>query len=204
MNVNYGIHAFELQFYSCHINNIEFDLLWDLMLQCFQSDCMRTYEGQKRLLAIGNYNINVIKDKNMLIAFMAWWNFSWCTFIEYIGVRPEYRGQSLAETLLTSILHENKLTILEVDNENVKAYMLYSKEGFYVNSFDYSPMDLRHGIRCRHKLKLMSFPRKLTEDEYRQFIIELHKPQYNTESSGIKSMDDERKTLKKKRQKDTV
>lgn len=177
--MTHRINSFNSQISSVSTNKLDFDSLWSLMDQCFQSDYMRTYEGQKSLLQTENYNVNVIKDNDTLIAFMAWWDFSWCNFIEYIGVCPEYRCQGLARTLLTSILQNNKLTILEIDDKNKNAYTLYKKEGFYINSFDYSPIALKPGGCYYQKLKLMSFPRKLTEDEYKRFITELHKPVYN-------------------------
>ena len=156
-----------------------FDSFWQLMVSCFHSEYLRTYDGQKSLLNIHNYNTLIFKDGENVIALITWWSFSKCNFIEYIGVSTLYRHQCLAGTLLSRVLQGKKLTILEVEESNTIARSLYLDKGFSDNSYDYIPMALRHEIYCGPKLLLMSFPRRLSEGDYRWFIKEIHKPKYN-------------------------
>ena len=68
-----------------------FDLVYQLMAESFPESERRTYQGQKDLLKLNNYNILVLKENDDILAFYAVWENEKYRFIEHLAVNPNYR-----------------------------------------------------------------------------------------------------------------
>ncbi|MGL5316183.1 MAG: GNAT family N-acetyltransferase, partial [Peptostreptococcaceae bacterium] len=79
--------------------------------------------------------------------------------------------------ILKEFCSVNKHTILEIDNPideiSIKRLNFYSKIGFKLQKFEHIHPPYRHGYDG-HNLKIMSYNRDLSEEEYEEFNIFLN------------------------------
>lgn len=149
----------------------EFDKIFALMKASFPTSERRNYAGQKELLAEPYYRlITEINSNNQVIAFMAVWEFPSFRFIEHIAVDPNTRGSGIGGKLMASYMRESsKPILLEVEYPDTdlaqRRIAFYERLGFQLNPFDYVQPPLQEG-ETYLPLKIMSYPRILTEEEF--------------------------------------
>jgi ribosomal protein S18 acetylase RimI-like enzyme len=148
------------------------------MKDCFSKNELRTYSRQRKIGNFSNYHIDAINFAENIIGFLAWWDFGWIIFIEYLAVLQKYQNQGIGTQLINRLFSYKRPIILEVDFDNANAIAFYKKMGFVTNVYEYKPMELKGNIGCKN-LQLMTWSSQLTKKEYFKFLRELRKPEYN-------------------------
>ncbi len=163
------------------IDKEEFDKVYMIMEEAFPDNERRSYEGEKSLLSLANYDIYVMKNLSDIKAFVAIWDLEDYIFIEHFAVNKKYRNQGLGSKIINKVLEEfDKTTFLEVEpiqcNISEKRVKFYERNGFYFNDFPYKqpaleadkePIPLKlMTSRKSNKEELMEIKELLYEEVY--------------------------------------
>lgn len=153
------------------MDDITFDRVYAIMKASFPNIERRTYDGQKALLRDPHYRVlTETDDGGSILAFLAAWEFPAFRFVEHIAVDPGTRGGGVGGRLMTAFLAQSpKPVVLEVEPPATglqrRRVGFYERLGFLLNDYAYSQPPLQEG-QPDLPLKLMSYPRLLTEAEF--------------------------------------
>lgn len=132
----------------------------------------RTIKDQIEALKDKNFYSTIICENNRLIGLLFYWKYKKYTYIEHLAISPSLRGQNYGSKILKAFCKDNENTILEIDNPvdeiSIKRLSFYSKLGFKLQEFEHVHPPYRKGYNG-HNLKIMSFNRDLSKDEYDEF-----------------------------------
>lgn len=148
-----------------------FEEVFELMEAAFPVTEIRTYEGQRALLAHPNYRIDIERDdQGQLLGFLASWNFSTFRFVEHIAVNGAIRGGGIGKRMLTTYMSSAGTPIvLEVEppatSDAARRIEFYKRAGFHLNLFPYAQPPLREG-QMKLPLNIMSYPSPMAENEF--------------------------------------
>lgn len=165
---------------------MSFEKIYEIMDDSFPDSEMRTYIDQKKLLDSDVYEIFTKEDENgEVIAFISAWNLPSCTFLEHFAVSSKLRGNGIGSKFFSEVLERCKdIVFLEVeppvDTITKKRVKFYEKFGFILNDFYYSQPPLREGFE-HMELKVMSYPKAFSEDEFLNYKKDIYKYVYNIE-----------------------
>ncbi|MFJ7731689.1 GNAT family N-acetyltransferase [Lysinibacillus sp. NPDC097231] len=165
------------------MNEREFDKIFALMQASFPESERRTYSGQKGLLTDSHYRLITETDNNnLIIAFLAAWEFPLFRFVEHIAVDPIIRGSGIGGKMMTAYMEESKKPILlEVEHPDTELAQrrigFYERLGFYLNPFEYVQPPLQKG-QDDLPLKIMSYPQLLTGEEFVLYKENLYRNVY--------------------------
>ncbi|MGV8906402.1 MAG: GNAT family N-acetyltransferase [Acetobacterium sp.] len=149
--------------------------IYDLMEGSFQKEEIRTFENGFKQLYYPNYRILISKNKeNKILGFFAEWDLESFIFIEHFAVKKKLRGSGIGSKMLEAYLSKtNKMVVLEVEDDETEIGKgrigFYKRMGFFLSDFGYLQPILRGDAKKEIPLKLMSFPRELSEKEFREF-----------------------------------
>lgn len=151
----------------------DFNGFYDLLYKSFPSIERRTYEGQKKLLNNNLYNVLYFKENEKVVAFLAYWEFNNFIFIEHFAVDEDLRGKGTGTNILKSFLRSsNKKVVLEVElpleDIAIRRIEFYKRLGLYLNDYKYMQPPLQKGNEY-FELKIMSYPEKITKEEFIEF-----------------------------------
>jgi len=155
------------------------------MCESFPASEIRTYENQKKLLERDDYFMIFHEENGQLAGFCGYYRFENFYFVEHLACTSESRGLGIGSKLMRKILAEAKTTgfmiILEVevpdDEIKQRRVQFYERLGFCLNPYYHCQPPLNshtEGV----ELKLMSFPKLLTETEGLQIRRVLNKSVY--------------------------
>lgn len=156
------------------ISGTTFDEIFAIMEASFPVSEIRTYSGQRALLANPNYHLYTDKDaENRTLAFMAAWEFPELRFVEHIAVNPDIRGGGIGKKLMNRyISRSDKPVVLEVEppegEMEQRRIGFYERLGFYLNPYPYVQPPLRAG-QADLPLRIMTYPRPATLKEFQRF-----------------------------------
>lgn len=154
--------------------------LWCLLNECFPRYELRTYQGQLDVFKLNEYNTRFFKKGKNILGLLAWWDFDWCIFLEYFCIKSKFRGMGYSNELFEFIFKMHKLVILEVDKTDLGLLNFYISHNFVLNdNFEYQPINLSKDYVNNNNLILMSYPRKISANEFENFVSELTNPKYN-------------------------
>lgn len=162
---------------------IDITSVYGIMDEAFPPSEKRSFEGQKKLLEEKQYSI--IPKYNLLgelVGFIAVWSFDTFNFIEHIAISKKIRGKGIGSSLLKNYIKScNKTIVLEVEPPNndiaIRRIKFYERLGFNLNLFYYQQPPLRDGFSYI-ELKIMSYPRKISEEEFLPLKKQLYKTVY--------------------------
>ena len=122
--------------------NKDFDKMFDIMQQSFPSAEYRPKHRQYAILSDSNYNVNVLKEKDEISAFIATWNLQNFVFAEHFAVKETLRGHGIgSEFLKTYIETLDYPLVLEVENLNdeisLRRIEFYKRLGFVFTDICY-------------------------------------------------------------------
>ncbi|MBD8499594.1 GNAT family N-acetyltransferase [Paenibacillus arenosi] len=164
----------------------EFDTIFEIMQDSFPECERRTYAGQKELLNDPHYRIiSKVNDLNQVVAFLAVWEFPLFRFVEHIAVTTAGRGSGIGGKLMSDYIAESQTPIiLEVELPDTdlaqRRIGFYERLGFHLNFFGYEQPSLQRG-QPTVPLKVMSYPRLLTEEEFALYKDMLYSKVYKME-----------------------
>lgn len=171
------------------MNPTAFEEIYTIMEASFPVTEIRTFSGQKSLLSHPHYRLHTELDtENRIQAFLAAWEFPELRFVEHLAVNPEIRGGGIGKKLMQAYLAlADKPVVLEVEPpENKLAERrigFYERLGFHLNPFDYVQPPLREG-QADLPLRIMTYPRQVTLQEFRMFRDILYTEVYNIPVPG--------------------
>ena len=132
----------------------------------------RTLKNQIEALENEMYYSSIICENDKLIGIVFYWKYGKYTYIEHLAISPSLRGKSYGSKILRDFCKDNKDTILEIDNPideiSIKRLQIYSKIGFKLQDFENIHPPYRQEYDG-HYLKVLSFNRDLSKEEYEEF-----------------------------------
>ena len=164
------------------LQRADFDIFYKLLAESFPPSEIRSYEGQKNLLELDEYEIYVLKKDDELLAFFAEWANEDFRFVEHLAVNPSYRSQGLgSKTLKAYHEQDDRPVILEVetpkDEVSKKRIKFYEKNGYYLSNFQYMQPIINKGYDTV-ELVLMTYPKLLDSETLKQVKAWLNKTVY--------------------------
>ena len=163
---------------------MSFEKIYEIMDASFPDSEMRTYLGQKGLLKNDRYKVFTKKNENNeIVAFISVWNLPSCTFLEHFAVSEQLRGNGIGSKFFSEVIEQCEgIIFLEVeppvDTITKKRIKFYERFGFILNDFYYTQPPLRQEFG-HMELKVMSYPRAFSEDEFSKYKDEIYKYVYN-------------------------
>ncbi len=132
----------------------------------------RTLKNQIEALENEMYYSSIICENGKLIGIIFYWKYGKYTYIEHLSISPSLRGKNYGSKILRDFCKDNKDTILEIDNPidemSIKRLKFYSKIGFKLQDFEHIHPPYRQEYDG-HYLKVLSFNRDLSKEEYEEF-----------------------------------
>lgn len=138
----------------------------------------RTLKSQTDVLENKQYYCSVICENDELIGILFYWEYDKYRYIEHLAISKELRGKNYGSKILEKFCQSNKNTILEIDipidDISIKRLNFYSKLGFKIQNFEHIHPPYRKEYEG-HSLKVMSYNKDLSEEEYYIFNEFLNK-----------------------------
>lgn len=161
----------------------DFDRIFEIMEDAFPLSERRTFEKQLLLFDNSFYKPYVYYKNNIIEAFILCWEICKVIFIEHFAVDKKLRGTGIGTKLLKDFLNSSHRPVcLEVElpeNEITKRRIsFYERLGFKLNDFEYFQPSLQPGQK-KIQLKIMSYPEKLSEEDFNLYRKLIHKSAYN-------------------------
>lgn len=155
-------------------DNSSFDDAMDIYKVSFPIFEQRIIKNQIDVLKDDRYNFIVIYENRELVGILLYWDLDNCKYIEHLAISPSLRGKNYGSRVLKEFCENNGTIILEidppVDDISIKRLNFYSNLGFELQDFEHIHPPYRKDYNG-HKLKVMSFNRNLSEDEYNTFNV---------------------------------
>ena len=159
-----------LRIYS--ITNKYFNDALKIYKNSFPEFEQRTLESQIEVLNHNQYYCCVILENNLLIGILFYWKYEDYNYIEHFAILSNLRGQNYGSNILKKFCENNSNTLLEIDppidDISIKRLNFYSNLGFKLQEFEHIHPPYRKNY-TGHKLKMMSFNKDLSIDEYNNF-----------------------------------
>ncbi len=171
----------------CTVAAEDFDRVYDIMELSFPEDEVRSREGQRALMMRNDYRIYAALSEGTIIGFITEYDFPKFSFVEHFAVAPAHRGGGLGSSVLREFCTgREKPVCLEVelpDTETARRRIgFYERNGFSLNDCDYIQPPIEAG-KAPVPLLIMSYGRRLTADEFREFTATVHREVYGV---GVK------------------
>lgn len=155
-------------------DNNYFDDVMNIYKVSFPIFEQRIIKNQIDVLKDDKYNFMAVYENNELVGILLYWDLDNCKYIEHLAISPSLRGKSYGSRILKDFCENNGTIILEidppVDDISIKRLNFYSNLGFKLQEFEHIHPPYRKEYKG-HKLKIMSFNRNLSEDEYNEFNV---------------------------------
>ena len=163
------------------VNEKTFNTVFDKMKTAFPYEERRDYSDQKECLENKYFKFFEIYDCDLAVGFTALWVFENFVFIEHIAIDEDKRGGGYGSKAIELIKEKyNKSLILEaeapVTEQQIKRIKFYNRLGFNVNSFNYTQPSYHGGEGV--PLLILSYPNKLTDEEFDEFLRETRREVY--------------------------
>ena len=115
----------------------------------FPPDERRQYKDEEHLANFikmkgGKFHAFAVKDGNLFLGFLSYWNFEGYTYIEHFAVEPEKRGRNIGTKMLHHLFETVSANVLleaepPVTPEAQRRIKFYERNGFRVrDEFDYT------------------------------------------------------------------
>ncbi|MEG2159354.1 MAG: GNAT family N-acetyltransferase, partial [Clostridia bacterium] len=159
-----------------------FSKIYDVIDIAFPYEEKREKAEMEALLNEEGYHFCGIKVDDKNVGVLVYWDISDRIYVEYIAILPEYRNGGISSKVLSRFLEQAQSCVLEVEMPETEMALrrigFYQRLGFVVNEYAYSQPSYHHdGVTT--PMKVLSFPRALTEEEFRNVKSELYNKVYN-------------------------
>lgn len=159
-----------------------FDTAFSLYQSSFPPEERRDSAEQQRALKKEDYHFDLIMENDTFVGVMLYWETENFVFLEHFTTLPEVRGNGYGKLALDLLKNKNKIILLEieppVDDITQRRYNFYKRNGFTMNPYYHIQAKYHLGDEDL-ELKVLSFPRALEKNEYRDFY------EYMTYEIGI-------------------
>ena len=155
---------------------------YNLYQSAFPHEEKRDEKEQARAMQKEAYHFDMIFEEDALIGVMLYWETDSLVFLEHFTTYPALRGQGYGAKALELLKAKGKTVLLEIeppaDEMTTRRYNFYLRAGFTMNPH-YHIQAKYHLGDDDLELKIMSYPRVLTTEEYLAFY------DYMTREIGI-------------------
>lgn len=151
---------------------MNFESFWKIYEESFPPDERRSKEQQLEIFNADNYEVIEIKDEseNLLVGFIAYWEFEEFIFVEHFAVASSQRGKGIGGKYLNDFVAKHtKPIVLEVeppiDEMTKKRVVFYERLGWHLSDFQHiqkAYVPGRNGVL----LQLMSYPNPLNDQAF--------------------------------------
>lgn len=150
-----------------------FDKVYDKMKAAFPLEERRNSFDEKNCLNDNKFKLFEIFDGEKEVGFIALWVFSEFIFIEHLAIDSDKRNGGYGSKALRLVKEKyNRTIILEAEapetEQQIKRIRFYDRHGFKVNDFPYMQPSYHGGEGV--PLKILSFPRLISQEEFDNFI----------------------------------
>lgn len=145
--------------------------IWEIYNYSFPESERRDIQSQKRILDNPIYRLQPLCSQNSILGFLAYWDLDAFIFIEHLAIKRGLRGRGYGSRAIKKMVSHYPRIILEVEKPETdvarKRISFYERLGFYLNRYPYLQPPYPPKKR-QVPLFLMSFPRKINEQEFRK------------------------------------
>lgn len=132
----------------------------------------RDEKEQERVLSKDDYHFDLIISEDSFIGIMLYWEVGDIIFLEHFATNESVRGKGYGAKALEKLKEKGKIILLEieppVDEMTSRRYCFYKRNGFIMNDVYHIQAKYHKGDKDL-ELKILSYPRTLTKEEYRNF-----------------------------------
>ena len=144
----------------------------------FPKEERRDIEEQNRVLKNENYHFDLILDGDTFCGIAFYWELSELVFLEHFAVMPRMRCGGIGSRALELLKKKNKTVMLEIepptDELKERRYGFYKRCGFVMNPY-YHIQAKYHVGDPDLELKILSYPKVLSEKVYKDFYEYMNK-----------------------------
>lgn len=139
----------------------------------------REAASQARILGDEAYYFNLIYDGDIYVGLLLCWETRHFIYVEHFCILPELRNRQYGQKALALLGRRGKKVLLEIDppvDETANRRKgFYERCGFTGNPYGHVHPPY-HRQNTGHELVIMSYPGKITLDEYEafRFYLESH------------------------------
>ena len=161
-----------------------FNSAFSLYESAFPREERRDMPEQKRAMNNPDYHFDLIIQDRELLGVMLYWETDSFVFLEHFTTMPKVRGNGYGAAALDLLKAKGKTILLEIetptDEMTHRRYEFYKRNGFVMNPYYHIQAKYHLGDEDL-ELKILSYPRELTKEEYRGFY------EYMTREIGIQA-----------------
>lgn len=157
------------------LKEADFKKVYTLMERSFPPEEVRSYENGVKILSDPNYRILISKSEaGEILGFIAEWDLGSNIFVEHFAVDQSLRGGGIGSRMMAAYLSQaTKPVMIEVEDEktaiNERRIVFYQRLGFYWSDYGYHQPVIRGDVSKKISLKIMSYPKPLTEESFENF-----------------------------------
>lgn len=167
-----------MEFYQ--IKNIEdkwYKLFYEIYSVSFPIHEQRNEAQQIEAFNDERYYLMALVEKSNFCAFIAYWDFGNYVYIEHLAVNPVLRGNNIGSKSLQVFADIVKKTVLLeidplVDDISQRRLGFYERLGYKMNPYKHAHPAYNPKYKP-HELIVLSYPEKITKEEYEQFYSDL-------------------------------
>ena len=137
----------------------------------------REAASQECILKDSAYHFDLVYDATIFVGLILYWETPTYIYIEHFCTVPEMRNKRYGEKTLAAMKEKGKTLILEIDlpidaiSKRRKGF--YERCGFVENSYSHIHPPY-HKENIGHELAILSYPEKITVEQYQDFTAYLH------------------------------
>ncbi|GMQ59283.1 GNAT family N-acetyltransferase [Vallitalea sediminicola] len=162
----------------------DFEAIWNIYCDSFPENERRSLKQQMDIMKEDKYSWYPVKDNNIIVGFYTTWDLSDFVYIEHLAFDKNSRGKGYGSNIIREIIDNNNKIILEVEEPNTheakKRIDFYTRLGLILNNYDYVQPAYDKNKKSV-PLLIMSYPSKISEEEFKRIRNELYKKVYKVE-----------------------
>lgn len=136
----------------------------------------RLESSQHDILNCQEYHFDLIYDEGSFIGLLLYWETQDFIYVEHFCIDPSMRNKCYGQKSLELLKEKQKCIILEidppVDELSARRKNFYERVGFLENGYHHVHPPY-HSDKDGHLLMVMSFPDKLSQEDYNNFNLYL-------------------------------
>ncbi len=156
-----------------NVTDKTFPTVYEKMEAAFPIEERRSYIHQLECLKKKHFNFFEIMDGDTAVGFVSVWVFDDFVFVEHLAIDEDKRSGGYGSKTVEKIKEAyNPPVILEAEapktEQQIKRIRFYERLGFFVNDFYYEQPSYHGGEGV--PLKILSFPRAISQTELENFV----------------------------------
>lgn len=136
----------------------------------------RDGDEQARVMRKSDYHFDVMTEDDAFVGIVLYWETADFLFLEHLATLPDLRGKGYGAAALSRLKEKGKPVILEIeppiDALTRRRRAFYERCGFVMNDHYHLQTKFRPDDGDL-ELKILSYPRAVTVEEYRNFYAYL-------------------------------